>query len=212
MNKKYLLTTSLAVALILSGCGKGKKSATPLEVDKEKPTQSESVRQTTTSFEQEIIDNLIENSDYISKVRIQAGSNSGINYNFIHDYRGDLSNLEMTLPKSLNPNRDYIVFYRDGEDGTLTPTRGDESFIEIQDDRDQSLQYIEDKFPLPESINPQMPADKKENLPTKSKKDTIYKEDQKKKSDSSSSKKNSNVKKTEKTSDNKKPTTDLKKK
>lgn len=167
MKKKYYMTAILSVSLLLGGCGK-KQDASANSATANPTTQTQTAADTTTqqqtpgtttstttSFDKQVMDNLIENSDYISKVRVQVVNSSGIETNFIADYRGDLSALDITLPKSLTPGREYLVFYHDDTDGKITPTRGDDSFIEIQDDNDQSLQYIEKKFPVPESVNPE---------------------------------------------------------
>lgn len=169
MYKKYCIAALLSISLLLSSCGKGSSSTqtaksenpsastTDAATNKSKPEEKEpqsGQTSTTTSFDKQVMDNLIEHSDYISKVRVQVANSSGIETNFIADYRGDLSTLNVVLPKSLSPGKEYIVFYHDDTDGRVTPTRGEESFIEIQDNNDQSLQYIEKKFPVPESVNP----------------------------------------------------------
>ncbi|WP_180339365.1 ferlin [Peptoniphilus catoniae] len=100
----------------------------------------------TTSINKETINNLIENSDYISRVRIQMDPENNATSTFIEDYRGDLSRIEMTLPKNLLANREYIIFYVDGAKGQIEPTRGDESFIEIESTNDANLEYIEKVF------------------------------------------------------------------
>ncbi|CDZ75495.1 Hypothetical protein ING2D1G_1357 [Peptoniphilus sp. ING2-D1G] len=94
----------------------------------------------------EILNNLIENSDYISRVRIQMSPENNTTSTFIEDYRGDLSSIELTLPKTLLANREYLIFYLDGAGGKIEPTRGEESFIEIGSENDAALKYIEEIF------------------------------------------------------------------
>ncbi len=96
--------------------------------------------------DKETLNNLIENSDYISRVRIQMSPENNTTSTFIEDYRGDLSSIELTLPKTLLANREYIIFYLDGAEGKIEPTRGEESFIEIGSDNDATLEYIEEIF------------------------------------------------------------------
>ncbi|MDO5041167.1 MAG: ferlin [Peptoniphilus sp.] len=98
------------------------------------------------STDKETLNNLIENSDYISRVRIQMSPENNTTSTFIEDYRGDLSSIELTLPKNLLANREYIIFYLDGAEGKIEPTRGGESFIEIGSDNDAALKHIEEIF------------------------------------------------------------------
>ena len=57
-----------------------------------------------------------------------------------------MSNVEIELPKSLIPNKEYIIFYKDGDNGKIEPTRGNDSFIEIKDENDSNLIYLNEKF------------------------------------------------------------------
>ncbi len=161
--KGKLLISVLALSLFLSACGKKNEnkdsnvkigSSTNKVVvnsnsasNKESEDSKESANTPITSaFDKEFVDNLIENSNYISRVRIQNSSTNGLESNFLTDYVGDLSNVEIELPKSLIPNKEYIIFYKDGDNGKIEPTRGNDSFIEIKDENDSNLIYLNEKF------------------------------------------------------------------
>ncbi|WP_051259789.1 hypothetical protein [Peptoniphilus mikwangii] len=91
----------------------------------------------------EVLKNLMDNSDYISRVRIQVGQDNTTDVSFLEDYKGDLSSVVIELPKNLLQNREYIIFYRDNVNGKIEPVRGAESFIEVQSGNDATLNYIE---------------------------------------------------------------------
>lgn len=164
MNYKVIILL-LIIPLCFCGCSGKNKSSNKVEVgtgsnkvlvanknsqanaEGEELNSSESDSNVNTSvFNKELIDRLIEDSTYISKVRIQNSSANGAEANFLADYVGDLSNIELDLPKTLSPNKEYLVFYRDTQNGTIEPTRSNESFIEIQDENDGNLIYLQNKF------------------------------------------------------------------
>lgn len=99
----------------------------------------------TTAINKEVLENLMQNSDYISRVRV-ISTDKGTEPSFIEDYKGDLSNVSITLPKSLAPSKEYVFFYKDGKDGKIEPTNGEASFMEIGSDNDASLNYIETTY------------------------------------------------------------------
>ena len=69
-----------------------------------------------------------------------------MNTSFLKDYKGDLSQIEVSLPKTLTPNKEYIVFFKDDDKGEVSPTERDGAFIELQGDKDSNLIYIEKQF------------------------------------------------------------------
>lgn len=151
MNKK--LTIILLVALFLTACGNDKTANTPANNISTKNAQEnasttktkEDEENITSSFDRDLVDELIDESDYISRVRLQTSTAEGVNSTFLEDYKGDLSKVELTLPKSLTPNTEYIIFYKDDDNGEIVPTN-DNAFIEIQDENDSNLIYIEEKY------------------------------------------------------------------
>lgn len=149
MKKLSIILISLLLVISLSACGK--KNSTNVSKDtqvssvaKEKETTPEEL--TTSNFDKEALTELIKNSDYIARVRISTSTAEGMNTAFLKDYKGDLSQIVIELPKTLTPNKEYIVFYKDDENGEVSPTERDGSFIEIQGDKDSNLIYIEKVF------------------------------------------------------------------
>lgn len=153
MNKKLTITL-LAAALVLSACGKDDTVNTPAnDITKTNAQENtataepkeEDEENITSSFDKEAVDELIDESDYISRVRLQTSTAEGVNSTFLEDYKDDLSKIDIKLPKSLMPNTEYIVFYKDDKDGEIVPTN-DNAFIEIQDENDSNLIYIEKQY------------------------------------------------------------------
>ena len=149
MKKLSIILISLLLVISLSACGKKNstnvsKKAQVSSVAKEKEATTEEL--TTSNFDKEALTELIKNSDYIARVRISTSTAEGMNTSFLKDYKGDLSQIVIELPKTLTPNKEYIVFYKDDENGEVSPTERDGSFIEIQGDKDSNLIYIEKVF------------------------------------------------------------------
>ena len=156
MNKKLIVTSILSISLLLTSCGKKsdkKKVDTNNNLkietsdvednifeDEKKDTKEKTA---TVKVDKELLNDLMTGSDYITRVKIQVDAENKTTVNFIEDYKGDLSNIEIKLPKSLTAEREYLIFYKDGTDGVITPTNVEESFIEIQGSDDGNLNYIE---------------------------------------------------------------------
>ena len=150
MKKIFIISMSLVLSLTLAACGKKDKVDTKTNDTKvessidDKKTDEDQVA--TSNFDKEAVNELIKNSDYISRIRISTSTSEGMNTSFLKDYKGDLSQIEIDLPKNLSPNKEYIIFYRDDENGQVSPTSRDGSFIELQGDKDSNLIYIEKNF------------------------------------------------------------------
>ncbi len=141
---------SLLLSLSLAACGKkdqAKTGASEAKVASEignKETDEEQVA--TSNFDKEAVNELIKNSDYISRIRISTSTAEGMSTAFLKDYKGDLSQIQVDIPKNLSPNKEYLVFYKDDEKGEVSPTDRDGAFIELQGEKDSNLIYIEKQF------------------------------------------------------------------
>ena len=150
MKKIFIISMSLLLSLSLSACGK--KDQAPAEANEAKVTSEVTDKETdeeqvaTSNFDKEAVNELIKNSDYISRIRISTSTAEGMSVSFLKDYKGDLSQVEVDIPKNLSPNKEYLVFYRDDEKGEVSPTTRDGAFIELQGDKDSNLIYIEKQF------------------------------------------------------------------
>lgn len=150
MKKIFIISMSLLLSLSLSACGKkdqAKAEANEAKVASEvanKETDEEQVA--TSNFDKEAVNELIKNSDYISRIRISTSTAEGMSTAFLKDYKGDLSQIQVDIPKNLSPNKEYLIFYRDDEKGEVSPTDRDGAFIELQGDKDSNLIYIEKQF------------------------------------------------------------------
>lgn len=150
MKKIFIISMSLLLSLSLAACGKkeqAKAGASEAKVASEignKETDEEQVA--TSNFDKEAVNELIKNSDYISRIRISTSTAEGMSTAFLKDYKGDLSQIQVDIPKNLSPNKEYLVFYKDDEKGEVSPTDRDGAFIELQGDKDSNLIYIEKQF------------------------------------------------------------------
>lgn len=168
---KKLIITTLLLSLMLSACNKkpaedktSTKKGNTVEVltnqntDEKKVTQAEDTdadKKKISNDEKDSAKNsdikdtdivsLIKNSDYISRIRITAAGSS-TDVNFIEDYRGDLSNIVLDIPKGLKENREYILFYVDGKDGKIAPVSEDSAFIELSGSDDSRLKFLDKEF------------------------------------------------------------------
>lgn len=150
MKKIFIISMSLVLSLTLAACGKKDKVDTKTNDTKvessidDKKTDEDQVA--TSNFDKEAVNELIKNSDYISRIRISTSTAEGMSISFLKDYKGDLSQIEVDVPKNLSPNKEYLIFYRDDEKGEVSPTTRDGAFIELQGDKDSNLIYIEKHF------------------------------------------------------------------
>ncbi|MDU5324449.1 MAG: hypothetical protein E6149_07220 [Peptoniphilus harei] len=150
MKKIFIISMSLLLSLSLAACGKkdqAKAEANEAKVASEvanKKTDEEQVA--TSNFDKEAVNELIKNSDYISRIRISTSTAEGMSTAFLKDYKGDLSQIQVDIPKNLSPNKEYLIFYRDDEKGEVSPTDREGAFIELQGDKDSNLIYIEKQF------------------------------------------------------------------
>lgn len=101
---------------------------------------------TAKAFDKEFLKSLCDDSSYISRIRVNQDSAEGYTASFVVDYKGDLSQVEMTIPKTLKSGREYIIFYKDDENGKIVPARSEDSFIEIMSSEDKSLTYVENRY------------------------------------------------------------------
>lgn len=160
MSKHLSMILIMSASLMLSSCGKKDDSSnnkqtqsnntsinlTNKNSNSENNLLEEDAINSSKSPSKETLRNLVENSDYISRVRVQMDPANKPNYTFIEDYKGDLSSVVIALPDNLLANREYLIFYLDGTNGKIMPTREDQSFVEIQSTNDASLKYIESIF------------------------------------------------------------------
>ena len=150
MKKIFIISMSLLLSLSLAACGKkdqAKAESNEAKVASEvanKETDEEQV--STSNFDKEAVNELIKNSDYISRIRISTSTAEGMSTAFLKDYKGDLSQIQVDIPKNLSPNKEYLIFYRDDEKGEVSPTDREGAFIELQGDKDSNLIYIEKQF------------------------------------------------------------------
>lgn len=166
--KWFKLIPVLALAVALIGCGKGDKSAsnngdadsTMMAAQKNKNSADNNdgeydpvgdrEREEAKLFESDNSKTryaaLEDASDYISLVELSSDAGGGVSLKFIKNYKGALSTIELKTPKSLTPNQEYIVFYRDTPEGDIRPTHDTYAFYKVDGSDDELLRYFEKKY------------------------------------------------------------------
>lgn len=92
----------------------------------------------------ERLDILIEESDYISHIKMSQTGSTGREVNVIEDYKGSLNSIVMPEIEGIEPNVDYLIFLRDYENGEILLTN-DNGLIELTNDNEDTLQYVIDQ-------------------------------------------------------------------
>lgn len=94
----------------------------------------------------EKLEAMITQSNYISRIRVNQESDGKLTPIFLQDFKGDLSAIEYELPTTLQPNQEYLVFLKDGEDGSLQLVDGESSYMPIGQESDTNLKMVEERF------------------------------------------------------------------
>ncbi|KXO16424.1 hypothetical protein LV469_07095 [Peptoniphilus sp. GNH] len=131
-----------------SGDGKNTNAKTDNQAEAEEPAENEETAPQTEEPKtpKETLKAMMDASDYISRLRVNQESDGSLTPIFIEDYKGDLSLIEYTLPKTLVPNQEYLVFLKDGQDGKLEPTDPVNSYTQIAQESDSSVKMVEAAF------------------------------------------------------------------
>lgn len=159
MKRNY---TALALALCLCLAGCGKKADAPKEEEKAaKAVATESKDEAYTPekdkaaeekalFESDDEDRrnaaLEAASDYIALVELTTNAKGQTELEFIKNYKGALSTVEIPIPKGMTPNQEYIIFYRDGADGIVGPVHDTYGYYAVNGSDDSLLRHMEKTY------------------------------------------------------------------
>lgn len=184
MKRNY---TALALALCLCLAGCGKKSEAPKK--EEKPAKVAATTKKDEAYEPEkdkaaaekaLFESDNENkrnaaledaSDYIALVELSTNANGQMELEFIKNYKGMLSTVELPVPKGMTPNQEYIIFYRDGADGVVGPVHPTYGYYAVDGSDDPLLRHMERTYG-------DLDEDEEDTSSVKSKKDAdAYDED-----------------------------------
>ena len=197
MKRNY---TALALALCLSLAGCGKKSEAPkkdekpakaaattkdeaYEPEKDKAAAEKALFESDNEDKRNAA--LEDASDYIALVELSTNANGQMELEFIKNYKGMLSTVELPVPKGMTPNQEYIIFYRDGADGVVGPVHPTYGFYAVDGSDDPLLRHMERTYG-------DLDEDEEDTSSVKSKKDAdAYDEDSYGSSKDSSSEKSS---------------------
>lgn len=154
--KKAFIITGLSLALITTACGnKDTKDSKVQGETSQKPKQSQELESKTQNskkipLEKSLGDyttrsgmrKLMVASDYISRVKLTQLGDGQTELTILDNYKGSLSNIEFPQPKNLSTNKEYLIFYKDDEDGNIVPTALD-AVVEVATKNDTILDYVE---------------------------------------------------------------------
>ncbi|WP_077074714.1 hypothetical protein [Aedoeadaptatus urinae] len=213
--KRNYSAIALALCLCLAGCGKkseapktdekAAKAAATTNKDEAYEPEKDKVAAEKALFESDNEDKrnaaLEDASDYIALVELSTNANGKMELDFIKNYKGMLSTVELPVPKGMTPNQEYIIFYRDGADGVVGPVHPTYGYYAVDGSDDPLLRHMERTYG---------DLDEEEDTSSvKSKKDAdAYDEDSYSSSkDSSSEKSTSSKKSSSKTSSSSKEST-----
>lgn len=159
MKRNY---TALALALCLCLAGCGKKAEAPKEEEKAaKAVATETKDEAYTPekdkaaeekalFESDDEDKrnaaLEAASDYIALVELTTNAKGQTELEFIKNYKGALSTVEIPIPKGMTPNQEYIIFYRDGADGIVGPVHDTYGYYAVNGSDDSLLRHMEKTY------------------------------------------------------------------
>ena len=159
MKRNY---TALALALCLCLAGCGKKTEAPKEEEKAaKAVATETKDEAYTPekdkaaeekalFESDDEDKrnaaLEAASDYIALVELTTNAKGQTELEFIKNYKGALSTVEIPIPKGMTPNQEYIIFYRDGADGIVGPVHDTYGYYAVNGSDDSLLRHMEKTY------------------------------------------------------------------
>ena len=154
--KRNYAALALALCLCLAGCGKKsdapKKEEKPDKVaattkDEAYEPEKDKAAAEKALFESENEDKrnaaLEDASDYIALVELSTNANGQMELEFIKNYKGMLSTVELPVPKGMTPNQEYIIFYRDGADGIVGPVHDTYGYYAVNGSDDSLLRHME---------------------------------------------------------------------
>ena len=196
--KRNYTALALALCLCLAGCGKKseapKKDEKPAKAaattkDEAYEPEKDKAAAEKALFESDNEDKrnaaLEDASDYIALVELSTNANGQMELEFIKNYKGMLSTVELPVPKGMTPNQEYIIFYRDGADGVVGPVHPTYGFYAVDGSDDPLLRHMERTYG-------DLDEDEEDTSSVKSKKDAdAYDEDSYGSSKDSSSEKSS---------------------
>lgn len=220
--KRNYAALALALCLCLAGCGKNEKAEAPKKEEKPdkvaattkdeayEPEKDKAAAEKAL-FESDNEDKrnaaLEDASDYIALVELSTNANGQMELEFIKNYKGMLSTVELPVPKGMTPNQEYIIFYRDGADGVVGPVHPTYGYYAVDGSDDSLLRHMERTYG-------DMDEDEEDTSSVKSKKDAdayegddaygSSKDSSSEKSSSSSKTSSSSKESTKRSSDSKK--------
>lgn len=154
--KRNYSAIALALCLCLAGCGKkseapktDEKAAKAAATTKDEAYEPEKDKAAAEKalFESDNEDKrnaaLEDASDYIALVELSTNANGKMELDFIKNYKGMLSTVELPVPKGMTPNQEYIIFYRDGADGVVGPVHPTYGYYAVDGSDDPLLRHME---------------------------------------------------------------------
>lgn len=159
MKRNY---TALALALCLCLAGCGKKAEAPKEEEKaakavatENKDEAYTPEKDKAAEEKALFESDNEDrrnaaleaaSDYIALVELTTNAKGQTELEFIKNYKGALSTVEIPVPKGMTPSQEYIIFYRDDADGIVGPVHDTYGYYAVNGSDDSLLRHMEKTY------------------------------------------------------------------
>ena len=154
--KRNYTALALALCLCLAGCGKKaeapNKNEKPQKVAASEKDEAYTPEKDKAAAEKALFESEDEDkrnaaleaaSDYIALVELTTNAKGQMELEFIKNYRGALSTVEIPVPKGMTPNQEYIIFYRDGADGVVGPVHPTYGYYAVDGSDDSLLRHME---------------------------------------------------------------------
>ncbi|MDO5038003.1 MAG: hypothetical protein Q4E37_06865 [Tissierellia bacterium] len=168
MKKSILISGLLILSLCLGACN---KSSGQLDTDKaqenkvtikEETPKEEKAAEDMALEDQDQAENddmnfdqaspmeqlriLMRDSDYISQVELASTADKDLELRILANYKGNLSNIEFDTPSNLSPNKEYLIFYHDDEEGRIVPSHGSHSFVALDEEDTSVLDLVKETY------------------------------------------------------------------
>lgn len=114
------------------------------------------------------IEDLYNDSDYVSILRMTQTGVDGYEINIIEDFKGSLNNIILPKINGIEANKDYLVFMKDSPNGEIVPTTN-ESLIMIDGRDDKNVSAVREIHQSTLKVEPEKNEDNKTDKVKKNK-------------------------------------------
>lgn len=85
---------------------------------------------------------LVDESDYVSIVRMSQTGSTGREVNVKEDLKGSLKSIVIPEIPNIQPNEDYLIFLMDSANGEIALTHTENGLVLLENENDERLNYV----------------------------------------------------------------------